>query len=232
MIVRMDTEIANLNDRQAVEMENKIEQLDVSTTSEVKGKIIPLSILLITNRFYPQDINNLLSQQYSTQNLIRQRWESELEARKGHQKNEYKNWIIGQVGETLCSSSTTATAVGNRSSMFVSMQTPSMEESFTIHLGSQLKHMHNIRILSADISDVCSPLHSDDERWVRRDTRNMKFEPRICLRFSVLRDWIWLLVFIRRRCVGRLFWRHLGASKQTQKSSKISKCPQSFISMR
>ncbi|KAG4070694.1 hypothetical protein HA402_013614 [Bradysia odoriphaga] len=142
MIVRMDKEIASLNDRQAVEMENKIEQLDVSTTSE--------------------DINNLLSQQYSTQNMIRQRWESELEARKGHQKNEYKNWIIGQVGETLCSSST-LTAVGNRSSMFVSMQTPSMEESFTIHLGSQLKHMHNIRILSADINDLCSPLHSDDE---------------------------------------------------------------------
>lgn len=96
--------------------------------------------------------------------MVRQRWQSELEARKGHQKNEYKNWIIGQVGETF-RSSTTATAIGNRSSMFVSMQTPTMEESFTIHLGSQLKHMHNIRILSADINDLCSPLHSDDERY-------------------------------------------------------------------
>lgn len=35
MIARMDKEIESLNDRQAVEMENKIEQLDVSTTSEV-----------------------------------------------------------------------------------------------------------------------------------------------------------------------------------------------------
>lgn len=38
MIARMDKEIASLNDRQAVEMESKIEQLDVSTTSEVNSK--------------------------------------------------------------------------------------------------------------------------------------------------------------------------------------------------
>lgn len=45
--------------------------------------------------------------------------------------------------------------------MFVT-QAPSMEESFTIHLGSQLKHMHNIRILSANINNLCSSLHSDE----------------------------------------------------------------------
>jgi len=37
-----------------------------------------------------------------------------------------------------------------------------MEESFTIHLGSQLKHMHNIRILSANVTDLCSPLHAEE----------------------------------------------------------------------
>lgn len=46
--------------------------------------------------------------------------------------------------------------------MFV-MQSPSMEESFTIHLGSQQKHMHNIRILSADVNELCSPLHTREE---------------------------------------------------------------------
>lgn len=49
--------------------------------------------------------------------------------------------------------------------MFV-MQTPRMEESFTIHLGSQLKHMHNIRILSADVNELCSPLHTTEDRYV------------------------------------------------------------------
>lgn len=37
-----------------------------------------------------------------------------------------------------------------------------MEESFTIHLGSQLKHMHNIRILASSVTDLCSPLHCEE----------------------------------------------------------------------
>lgn len=36
-------------------------------------------------------------------------------------------------------------------------QVPQMlEESFTIHLGSQLKQMHNIRILAANVMDLCT----------------------------------------------------------------------------
>lgn len=30
-----------------------------------------------------------------------------------------------------------------------------LEESFTIHLGSQMKQMHNIRIMSADVLHLC-----------------------------------------------------------------------------
>lgn len=32
---------------------------------------------------------------------------------------------------------------------------PGLEESFTIHLGSQMKQMHNIRIMSADVLHLC-----------------------------------------------------------------------------
>ncbi|XP_036324028.1 protein C12orf4 homolog isoform X2 [Rhagoletis pomonella] len=137
---QMDREVETLNSRQQQEMDSKIKQLDITTTSE--------------------DINNLLAQQYSTQNYIRQRSESELQAKRGHQRNEYRDWITSQVGK-IFETSPIATPLGNRSSMFISQQ-PSMEESFTIHLGSQLKHMHNIRILSADVTDLCSPLHVDE----------------------------------------------------------------------
>ncbi|XP_065365527.1 protein C12orf4 homolog [Calliphora vicina] len=140
MNTQMDQEVETLNNSQQEEMESKINQLDITTTSE--------------------DINNLLAQQYSTQNYVRKRYESELEAKRGHQKNEYRNWITSQVSE-LFQSSPVSTPLGNRSSMFISQQ-PSMEESFTIHLGSQLKHMHNIRILSANVNDLCSPLHADE----------------------------------------------------------------------
>lgn len=38
---------------------------------------------------------------------------------------------------------------------------PQLEESFTIHLGSQMKQMHNIRILTGDVLDFCSTKRSD-----------------------------------------------------------------------
>lgn len=136
----MDNEVETLNTSQQQEMDSQINQLDITTTSE--------------------DINNLLAQQYTTQNFVRKRYESELEAMMGHQKNEYRNWITSQVSQ-MFQVSPVSTPLGNRSSMFVSQQ-PSMEESFTIHLGSQLKHMHNIRILSANVTDLCSPLHAEE----------------------------------------------------------------------
>lgn len=38
---------------------------------------------------------------------------------------------------------------------------PLLEESFTIHLGSQMKQMHNIRILTGDVLDFCRVKRSD-----------------------------------------------------------------------
>lgn len=147
-------EIDALINEQQTEMEEKIEQLDAGTTSE--------------------DINNLLSQHYSRQNLVQKQWESEMEAKIGHQKNEYRNWIVGLLSQTLYSlndgsvTPTSATAVTNlngddldHASMFF-FQMPAMEESFTIYLGSQLKHMHNMRLVAANIYDFCNLLHMNE----------------------------------------------------------------------
>lgn len=38
---------------------------------------------------------------------------------------------------------------------------PILEESFTIHLGSQMKQMHNIRILTGDVLDFCRTKKSE-----------------------------------------------------------------------
>lgn len=81
MTKEMDKEVETLNNSQQEEMESKINQLDITTT--------------------PEDINNLLAQQYSTQSYVRKRYESELEAKIGHQKNEYRHWITSQVGYLL-----------------------------------------------------------------------------------------------------------------------------------
>lgn len=139
---QMDEEISLMTNSHQTEIEDKIQQLDVSTTTE--------------------HINKLLSQQQSLQNYVWKKWESETEAIKGHQKNEYIDWITTQVAKTI-NSTQVSTPILDRSPMLTA-HTPSKEESFTIHLGSQLKHMHNIRILCADINDICRPLYATDER--------------------------------------------------------------------
>lgn len=108
-----------------------------------------------------ENINHILAKQYGMQNMIRKQCESELESTRGHQKYEYRNWITTHIDENFLAESDSPTQIGNRWSM-ISTQGPSMEESFTIHLGSQLKHMHNIRILSTKLSDLCSPLYGDN----------------------------------------------------------------------
>lgn len=151
-----DNEVSALIAEQQNEMEDKIEQLDKGATSD--------------------DINDLLSKHYGRQNLVQKQWESELDARIGHQKNEYRNWIVGLVGQQFCdanskrngtnahAANSSANADANdsdRSSMFV-VQEPVMEESFTIYLGSQLKHMHNMRLIAANIYDICNSLHMNE----------------------------------------------------------------------
>lgn len=144
-----DEQIISLSNEQQNEMDKKINQLDDGTTSE--------------------DINNLLSQHYRRQNLLHRQWESELEAKMGHQKNDFRNWIVGLLGQTLysmderqslASSSSNHTDSDNASMFF--MQTPTFEESFTIYLGSQLKHMHNMRLIAANIYDFCDSLHINE----------------------------------------------------------------------
>lgn len=141
---RMNEELENLNLAQQLEMDQHIEMLDQVTTND--------------------DINLLLSQHHRNRDGFLSQWQAEMDSKRGGQRNQYRNWITNEVGKNFMNNESNHTAMGSRSSIF-SVQNSSMEESFTIHLGSQLKHMHNIRIITADITDLCSPLHQT-EKWV------------------------------------------------------------------
>lgn len=97
---------------------------------------------------------------------MRKQYESELEAKRGHQKNDYREWVTSQIGQKLLDSP--QTAIGNKSSMFpnINRAADRREESFTIHLGSQLKSTHNIRIMASDITDLCNPLVNENNELV------------------------------------------------------------------
>lgn len=137
---RMNEEMESLSVAQQMEMDEHVELLDSNLTT-------------------PEDINRLLGQHHGNRDEIQNQWRTELRSKRGSQRNEYRNWVNNEVMRNFLNNESTPTPMGSRSSIF-SVQHSSMEESFTIHLGSQLKHMHNIRMLCSDpVADLCGPLH-------------------------------------------------------------------------
>ncbi|KAG5669711.1 hypothetical protein PVAND_000007 [Polypedilum vanderplanki] len=146
---RMEKQLSDMNEMHLEVMDSKINNLDVDGTTS-------------------DDINELLKQQYSSTNLIRKQYESELEATRGHQKNEFREYVTAKIGQKLLDSP--QTSIGNKSAMFpnvnINRNADRREESFTIHLGSQLKSTHNIRILAADLVELCGPIINENNELV------------------------------------------------------------------
>lgn len=147
-----DEDIRKLTQRQTEEMEEKVRLLE-SFSTEV-------------------EINELAAIHFEEQSLVAGRWGSQLDALWQTQRSEFRSWIMKTLEEYQSSSelntpsnsplATFSGAVGG--ALTGSMSEPvkrRLEDSFTIHLGSQLKQTHNVRILAANVLDLCR--HHDDK---------------------------------------------------------------------
>lgn len=112
---KMDMELTFLITQQENEIKHKLNELDISTTSEViflfNKKFFSGFIKIIKKNF--KDINRLITKQCGKRELIQKGYQSELDAIRGHQKNEYRNWITGQIEESLINSPV-PTPIGNK----------------------------------------------------------------------------------------------------------------------
>lgn len=146
LISERDMEIKKLQERQSAEMEKVMHELGNTLTD--------------------QDVNAVASQHFDTQQELENKWASELKQVTGIQKQEYQEWVIklhqdlqkssnsSQINEEIKvqpSQLSEATDTGSR----IYEEQPQLEESFTIHLGAQLKTMHNLRLIRTDVLDLC-----------------------------------------------------------------------------
>ncbi|XP_060537153.1 protein C12orf4 homolog isoform X3 [Cylas formicarius] len=122
--------IKKLSEKQSQEMNQAVDKLEKGMTES--------------------KINDLVAKHYETHSLLQGRLTSELDTIKEAQRREYREWIMQMVEQNQAISSLPAPR--NMDNMNAGI----LEESFTIHLGSQLKQMHNIRILSANVMDLCT----------------------------------------------------------------------------
>ncbi|XP_072290844.1 ferry endosomal RAB5 effector complex subunit 3 isoform X2 [Eucyclogobius newberryi] len=146
LISERDMEIKKLQERQSSEMEKVMLELGNTLTD--------------------QDVNAVASQHFDTQQVLENKWASELKQVTGIQKQEYQEWVIklhqdlrksnnsSQINEEIKVQSSQLSEEGESGSRVFEEQ-PLLEESFTIHLGAQLKTMHNLRLVRADVLDLC-----------------------------------------------------------------------------
>ena len=100
-------------------------------------------------------------------------WESELSLLRDTQKNEFREWL-NTVSEDLHSNETKITYSDTSTKLSVNCLEPDLEESFTIYLGTQMKTMHNIRLLVMDPIDLCTSTVDEIEGTFSRDPKRMQ----------------------------------------------------------
>lgn len=145
LIGERDVELKKLRERQGIEMEKVMQELGKSLTD--------------------QDVNTLAAQHFESQQDLENKWSNELKQSTAIQKQEYQEWVI-KLHQDLKNpnNSSLSEEIKVQPSQFresaeangrVYEEQRKLEESFTIHLGAQLKTMHNLRLLRADVLDFC-----------------------------------------------------------------------------
>ncbi|CAH2059742.1 unnamed protein product, partial [Iphiclides podalirius] len=146
MLKNRDEDIKKLTEKQTEEMEDKMRLLNAGTTEE--------------------EINELAAKHFEEQSLAAGRWDSQLDALKHTQRATHRAWLMTTLeqyqGETeLSTPSNSPLATFPVDQPPLGAPKPRLEESFTIHLGSQLKQTHNIRLVAADMLDLCAVNHDN-----------------------------------------------------------------------
>ncbi|KAL0611133.1 C12orf4-like protein [Plecturocebus cupreus] len=145
LIGERDVELKKLRERQGIEMEKVMQELGKSLTD--------------------QDVNSLAAQHFESQQDLENKWSNELKQSTAIQKQEYQEWVI-KLHQDLRNpnNSSLSEEIKVQPSQFresveaigrIYEEQRKLEESFTIHLGAQLKTMHNLRLLRADMLDFC-----------------------------------------------------------------------------
>ncbi|XP_007577713.1 ferry endosomal RAB5 effector complex subunit 3 [Poecilia formosa] len=160
LISERDVELSKLQERQAAEMDKVMHELG--------------------NTLSDHDVNAVASQHFDAQQVLENRWASELKQVTAIQKQEYQDWVIklhqdlqksnnsSQINEEIkVQPGRLAEAADGGCRPFE--EQPLLEESFTIHLGAQLKTMHNLRLVRTDVLDFCKHRrHSSSGAKLRR----------------------------------------------------------------
>ncbi|XP_051171120.1 protein C12orf4 homolog [Leptopilina boulardi] len=146
------------------------EQLTRKQTDEMR-----IAVETLESGSTEKSINDMAGRHFEEMSLLQGHWGSKIDALKLEQRRQHRNWIMRLLEEQQTSMLSTPVespmvavppirpGLNNffRNDEKSTTVFPQLEESFTIHLGSQMKQMHNIRILTGDVLDFCRVIRND-----------------------------------------------------------------------
>lgn len=144
MVRERDQTLSHLQKRQTMEMEQSVQQVGLGLTD--------------------RDINDIAARHFEETQKVSDQWDSRIGSLKQTQKKEFLEWvrtvyedyIVTKGGRGFGERMRAASkSLAGHDVQNWTPPPPRPSESFTIHLGSQLKVMHNLRLLSANVLDLC-----------------------------------------------------------------------------
>lgn len=144
MVRERDQTLSHLQKRQTQEMERCVQQVGLGLTD--------------------RDINDIAARHFEETQRVSDQWDSRIDSLKQTQKKEFHEWVRTVYEDYIVSKGgrgfgermrAASKSLAGHDVQNWTPPPPRPSESFTIHLGSQLKVMHNLRLLSANILDLC-----------------------------------------------------------------------------
>ncbi|XP_053619712.1 protein C12orf4 homolog isoform X2 [Plodia interpunctella] len=142
MLKNMDEDVQKITERQQAEMEENMRLLNSTVTED--------------------DINELAARHFEEQSLVSGRWGSQLDALRQTQRSQHRAWLMASLDHYSNTTGNSPLSPLDARQLQPAAAArppppppPRLEESFTIHLGSQLKQTHNVRIVAMDLLDLC-----------------------------------------------------------------------------
>lgn len=143
VVSQRDRTLQNLQQTHSLEMEKAVQNLDITHDA--------------------QHVNMLASRQIDNLQKESQQWDMELKTLQDAQRDEFKTYVRELANDTNNGEESVvrrriramSDSLPYQDDTEEPIEQPGMNESFTINLGAQLKTVHNLRLISMDVLDLC-----------------------------------------------------------------------------
>lgn len=128
------------------------------------------------------DVNALATHQVDEREMLTSKFESEVDTLHQSQRREFRAWVMTVHAEFKTSNQLPTAVPRSESSFSLSSQPEvlSLQESFTITLGAQMKQMHNLRVSAANVLDLLRYSPGEEALPQRLQTSMSLYSSNLC----------------------------------------------------